>query len=305
MKSFIITVDTEGDDLWNWKPGQAITTENTKYIPRFQELCEKYGFKPVYLTNYEMAMDSRWVEYSAKKAMEGQCEIGMHLHAWNTPPDYALENRFGGNPYITEYPPDVMEQKVVTMMDLLRQRYELPILSHRSGRWATNDEYFRILARNGIEIDCSVTPELDLSGIHGCSTNCGNDYRRTPKTPYKIHSDILEIPMTTRRVYHFDGVSVRNRLRHALLGEETWLRPIRLSEKPMKRLTDWVIKEGNGEYLEFMVHSSELMPGGSIFFKDEEAVEQLYAVMESYFAYVRQLSYCGMTLQEYARGLGE
>ncbi|MBQ3252735.1 MAG: hypothetical protein IJB02_05815 [Oscillospiraceae bacterium] len=300
MKSFLITVDTEGDDLWHWKPGREITTENTKYIPRFQELCEKYGFKPVYLTNYEMAKDDRWVQYSAEKARDGQCEIGMHLHAWNTPPEHPMENRFGGNPYITEYPPEVMEQKVATMMELLQQRYEMPIRSHRAGRWATNADYFDILARNGIQIDCSVTPGLDLSGIPGCSANCGNDYRRAPKTPYRIHPDILEIPMTTRRIHHFGGRSIRNRLKNVLLGDEMWLRPIRLSAEPMKRLSERVIKEGNGEYLEFMIHSSELMPGGSIYFKTPEVIERMYEVLDSYFAYVSQMGYCGKTLQEYA-----
>ena len=54
MKKFIITVDTEGDNLWGYKEGDTITTNNALYIPRFQELCENYGFKPVYLTNYEM-----------------------------------------------------------------------------------------------------------------------------------------------------------------------------------------------------------------------------------------------------------
>lgn len=303
MKSFLITVDTEGDDLWHWRPGQDITTENSKYIPRFQELCEKYGFKPVYLTNYEMALDDRWVAYSAKKAREGLCEIGMHLHAWNTPPAYRLENRFGGNPYITEYPTEVVEQKVVTMMELLQQRYEMPILSHRAGRWATNDDYFGVLARNGIRIDCSVTPGLDLSGIAGCSVKGANDYRRAPKKPYRIHPDILEVPMTTRRVRHFGGHSFRNRVKNVLLGDQMWLRPIRLSEEPMKQLTSHVIKEGNADYLEFMIHSSELMPGGSIYFKNEEAVERLFAVMEDYFAYVSQLGYRGETLQEYAAGI--
>lgn len=38
-----------------------------------------------------MVCDDRWVKYSAGKAREGKCE---HLHAWNTPPEYALENRF-------------------------------------------------------------------------------------------------------------------------------------------------------------------------------------------------------------------
>ena len=91
-KYFIITVDTEGDNLWNWDGKSEIKTENSLYIPRFQELCEKYGFIPVYLTNYEMALDDRWVEYSSAKAKEGKCEIGIHLHAWNTPPIYELEN---------------------------------------------------------------------------------------------------------------------------------------------------------------------------------------------------------------------
>ena len=39
MKYFIITIDTEGDDQWNWKYGSKITTENVKYLPRFQKLC--------------------------------------------------------------------------------------------------------------------------------------------------------------------------------------------------------------------------------------------------------------------------
>ncbi|MDR8263551.1 deacetylase, partial [Acinetobacter baumannii] len=49
--AFLITIDTEGDNLW--QKHDSITTENARYLPRFQQLCEKYGFKPVYLTNYE------------------------------------------------------------------------------------------------------------------------------------------------------------------------------------------------------------------------------------------------------------
>ena len=63
MKKFLISIDTEGDNLWKWQVGDIVTTENAKYLPRFQSLCEKYGFKPTYLTNYEMAMDSFFIEY--------------------------------------------------------------------------------------------------------------------------------------------------------------------------------------------------------------------------------------------------
>ena len=65
MPYFIITVDTEGDNLWKWKKGDPISTQNAVLIPRFQELCEKYNFKPVYLMNYETDnrnRSSRWQE---------------------------------------------------------------------------------------------------------------------------------------------------------------------------------------------------------------------------------------------------
>lgn len=291
MKDFVITVDTEGDDLWHWQPNKPITTDNSKYIPRFQELCENYGFRPVYLTNYEMAMDDLWVQYASQKAKEGKCEIGMHLHAWNTPPEYALKNNFSGNPYITEYPEEIIDAKVAAMVQLLRDKFEQPIVSHRAGRWATNEVYFRSLARHGIRVDCSVTPEVDLSAIPGCEKNCGNDYRNVPKGTYRIHPDILEVPMTTRRVRHCREGSFKHRVKTLILGDGMWLRPLQKSVEPLKYLTERVLREKDCNHLEFMIHSSELMPGGSPYFQTEESVDVMYKVMEEYFRYISHL--CG------------
>ena len=72
MKKLIITIDTEGDDLWSWKQGDAITTNNTLFLDRFQMLCNKYNFFPVWLTNYEMIQDDRYVEFVKKYALEGK-----------------------------------------------------------------------------------------------------------------------------------------------------------------------------------------------------------------------------------------
>lgn len=66
---FVITVDTEGDDLWA-KP-REITTRNAQYLPRFQSLCERFRFKPVYLTNYEMAMSDIFVEFARDVVVRG------------------------------------------------------------------------------------------------------------------------------------------------------------------------------------------------------------------------------------------
>lgn len=77
--AFLITIDTEGDNLW--QKHDSITTENARYLPRFQQLCEKYGFKPVWLTNYEMAIDPVYIEFAKDAIARGTAEIGMHLHA--------------------------------------------------------------------------------------------------------------------------------------------------------------------------------------------------------------------------------
>ena len=52
---FIITVDTEADN--QWADPVPKTTENIKFIPRFQALCDRFGFKPTYLCPYEMVKD--------------------------------------------------------------------------------------------------------------------------------------------------------------------------------------------------------------------------------------------------------
>ncbi len=63
LTALLITIDTEGDDVWSRprEPG----VENARYLPRFQRLCESHGFKPTYLTNWEMAGNGTFVEFAA------------------------------------------------------------------------------------------------------------------------------------------------------------------------------------------------------------------------------------------------
>lgn len=297
-RKLIITVDTEGDNLWTWKSGNQISTGNTIFINRFQDLCEKHGFKPTYLTNYEMALDKRWVEYGKNKAKAGKCEIGLHIHAWNSPPIVELEDRYHGNSYITEYTDDIIQKKVTYLAELLRNVFEVPIISSRSGRWATNDMYYRALVNAGIKIDCSVTPEIDLSSIPGCSKNVGNDYSKYSKYPSEIYPGLYEIPMTTRKIRWGATGSFKHKVKSLLIGEEMWLRPLKLSMKYLKKIVEHTEKE-HMDYLEFMLHSSELMPGGSPYFADEEDIEKLYAILDQFFGYLKEKEYVGYTLSEY------
>ena len=72
---FLITIDTEGDDLWA-KP-QTITTHNSKFLPRFQQLCERFGQRPTWLVNYDMALCPDFQALGRNMLGRDAGEIGM------------------------------------------------------------------------------------------------------------------------------------------------------------------------------------------------------------------------------------
>ena len=304
---FLISVDTEGDDQWSWTPGKEITTENARCLPRFQELCESFGFKPTYLTNYEMCRDERFVKYMKPKAQHGLCEIGMHLHAWNCPPDYQLysskEIKAGQCPYLVEYPTEIMEQKIKTMTDLLANTFDNSVVTHRAGRWAMDDRYYEILEKYGYKADCSVTPGVDWRNCEGfVDGSVGSNYINESEKPHFV-GGIMEIPMTVRHLRKLSAPKTGSfreflgRIHGYISGKhEIWLRPNGKNIEDMMYLVDRCFKSGD-EYIMFMIHSSELMPGGSWRFDTDEKIEKLYGDIEKLFAYVSS-KYTGITIGE-------
>ena len=314
-KKFLISIDTEGDNLWDYKPGDKITTKNTDYLVRFQNLCDNYGFKPTYLTNYEMANDPHFVETFKPVAESNRCEIGMHLHAWNSPPDYKLAQRddgLYGSAYLIEYPLDIMEQKIAFMTDLITDRFGQKPITHRAGRWATDQNYFTLLNKFGYIADCSVTPGISWEDCPGFTKDSkGTDYTDFSPKPYKIEgTDILEIPVTVRENHRFRKPPVKrlksylgNALR-ALRGTgKIWLRPNGNNLENMLWLSDDVYRSSS-QYLMFMLHSSEFMPGGSPTFDTPEKVEKLYQDLEVLFKHIAG-KYRGETIGNFAKGLKE
>lgn len=297
MKYFIITVDTEGDNLWEYNEGEQIGTENARYIPRFQQLCEQFGFKPVYLTNYEMAKCDIFVSYAREWIKKGTCEIGVHLHAWNNPPIIELQGPYNGNPYLIEYVKHIMNEKFEVLFNLLKDRFNIEPISHRAGRWAMDERYFRILKSFGIKVDCSYTPGVNWNLSKGV-TRGGTDYTLQPQSLQWIDG-VLEVPATIRRFRNCMNGTFKHRLKSFIFGEDVWLRPAMSSLSSMKKVLDVVYNEKDVDFIEFMIHSSELMPNGSPYFKTEDAVEKEYSTMEALFKYAKENGFEGVTLKEY------
>lgn len=308
--AFLITIDTEGDNLW--ENHDRISTENTRFLPRFQELCEKYSFKPVYLTNYEMVMDSGYVEFARDVIARGAGEVGMHLHAWNSPPLTPLtDNDWRHKPYLVEYPADQIRAKVDYMTKMLEDRFQTKMLSHRAGRWAFNEYYAALLLEYGYLVDCSVTPRVNWQYSLGNPLGYGGtDYRDFPSQAYFINlqdiaqagsSTLLEVPMSIQ----YKHSVLMNTLKQGydrLRGKQrspsvNWLRPSGDNLANMKKVAEVSLAQGN-DYVEFMLHSSEFMPGGSPTFKTEQDIELLYLELEQLFIWLQSLT-VGKTLTEY------
>ena len=307
MKKFIITIDTEGDNLWQWKRGDTIRTDNTKYLPRFQNLCDKYGFKPTWLTNYEMMLDNDYVDFIKEVVNTGRGEIGMHLHAWSTPPEYCLKAETDSAPYLIEYPENIMEEKICSMTNIIKEKTGIVPISHRAGRWAMNETYFQLLKKYGYHYDCSVTPHINWNENQGQTADSqGTDYSKYSESPCKIEG-ILEIPVTIRYVHRVFGKDVNTakgylkKLYHFIKGKKIWLRPTGDNLEEMLWLVDYIEKSSD-EYIMFMIHSSELMPMGSPTFKNEEDIERLYQDLDILFKRISK-GFEGVTVGEYGNSI--
>jgi hypothetical protein len=312
--SFLITIDTEGDNLWN-RPHE-ITTQNARFLPRFQRLCERFSFKPTYLTNYEMANDPFFVEFGRDILARNSGEIGMHLHPLNSPPIKPLTaNDHRYQPYLFEYPTPVIREKIVYMNELLTENFQCQILSHRAGRWAFNEIYARILVDLGYRIDCSVTPHLSWREYPGDpSQDGGADFFQFPEDHYFVdlddigragQSDLLEIPLTVfdtaptpvRLIKkYFRRAAFIHRLANKLYPT-IWLRPAKGNRRRLFQ-TVALAERLRKDHLMFMLHSSEFMAGGSPTFLNERDIERLYADLEALFERIAR-SFKGQTLTEF------
>ena len=313
MKKFIITIDTEGDNLWRWKPGDAVTAENARFLQRFQNQCDRYGFKPTYLTNYEMASSKVFVDFAKKALKNNSCSIGMHLHAWNSPPLVELTNQLQvpAAPYLIEYSDEIMEEKIAFMTQYLADVFEMPILSHRAGRWAMDERYFSLLKKYGYTVDCSVTPGIDWRSNTGATEgSLGSDYSGFPKKPYFVFEDhdLLEVPVTlysTKHPFLADGDTLKEKVKQlyrGIRGRTVWLRPTGKNVNQMLWMIHKAAKDKDMDYIMFMLHSSEFMPGGSPTFKTEEDIEKLYRDLGVIFDAASK-HFEGETIERYAEDI--
>ena len=175
----------------------------------------------------------------------------------------------------------------------------------------------RVLVEAGYVVDCSVTPGVSWKRHKGDSDGGGGtDYRGFPEEPYFLDLDdirrrgsspMLEVPVTIRPNHPLPVRKIHRAFEHRRLGKlvrrfwgapSSWLRPNGANLESMLSVVDWAF-DRNAPVIEFMLHSSELMPGGSPTFRTSEQIEVLYAHLEKLFARLSAKGARGQTLSEF------
>jgi hypothetical protein len=256
--------------------------------------------------------------------LSGNAEAGAHLHSWTTPPFFDKEGyRLNDvhHPFATEFPEKLLNEKLGHLTTQIESAFGRRPVSFRSGRFGFNENLARILSANSYVVDSSVTPFTNWSVSKGMpGIKGGPDFSDKSPFPY-IYSfsgnSLLEIPVTilptvfplniNNRITRFyfknadEMLLLRQIKKYFLPNQPLWLRPFEWTTK--KHFLELIDEAARIKlpFLVMMFHSSELMPGCSIYRKDKASVEKLFELLESFFNLLKDKNITSLTLEEASR----
>lgn len=315
----IITIDTEGDNQWD--PSLPDSTENIRFIPRFQDLCDRHAFPPTYLCTYDVVSSDSFDEVLRPIHAGGRAEIGAHLHPWTTPPFTPWDRSERSTAYPSELPPGIFARKLEALTHLITYRSGRAPRSYRAGRWGLSAAHIPVLLELGYLADCSVTPMLNWTDAG--ARERGQDYSIAQAKPYFMAwgdparegaSGLLEVPVTIlntnawmrrspalRWMYaRYRKTGMARALNRTLLVAPRWFRPFSDMSVDRMRAVFETARSLELPVIEMMFHSSELMPNGSPHNLTDAAVDNLHARLDQTFALLAREGVTGATLGDYA-----
>jgi hypothetical protein len=248
-----------------------------------------------------------------------EAEVGAHLHPWTTPPfidEPGFRDNDPSHAFMCELPEDLILAKLETLTTQIEEKIEARPTAFRAGRYGINDPSARILADLGYTVDSSVTPLMSWTTHPGLPHgNGGPDFRSHSARPFIISGTgdpgLLEIPVTiiptSAILRRFPGLQgLHNSLpvralskatgRRILRHQPVWLHPAHFEHTvgDLERVCGLQLKDSGVAVM--MVHSSELMPGGSPRTPTQESVEAVLRRLDRFLAFVRSKHVTSMTL---------
>jgi hypothetical protein len=271
----LVGIDTEGDNQWDAAARRNQRFENIYALPRLHALFARHGVRPTYVITHPVAMDPRSADVLRDLRAAGDCEIGAHHHAWETPP--CTEEDVKRHPYASMLPRAQFDAQLASLTSAIAAAVGEPPVSYRSGRFGFSADHVAALERRGYLVESSVAP-LFYESHKG-----GPEFVDAPLKPYFLaydsatcagSSSVLEVPVSAalnrrlpkalQRAYARapKPYTTKRVLRALRLVRMRWLRPSYSSLEDMIGLaTD--LARWNEPVLNLLFHSSEAIVGGS------------------------------------------
>jgi hypothetical protein len=186
-----VVVDTEEEFDWHApfaRENTAVT--HVREIGRFQDICDRFGVRPIYAIDYPIATNPESVALFSKLLREGRAEIGCHLHTWVNPPFTETVSTLTS--YQANLPDALQHEKLSTLTARIEESLGVRPRIHKAGRYGFGASTLPILHDLKYEIDASFAPGFDL-GSDG-----GPDYSRALTQPGWLDDacSVLELPAT-------------------------------------------------------------------------------------------------------------
>ena len=293
----LVGIDTEGDNQWDPAARANQTFENLYALPRLHALFARHGVRPTYVITHPVATDPRSAEVLRTLLQRGDCEIGAHHHAWETPPCSAEDVR--RHPYASQLPRAQFEQQLRSLTDAITTAVGQPPVSYRSGRFGFSSDHVAALEQHGYLVESSVAP-LFYEAHKG-----GPEFVEAPLRPYFLAydsatrpgcSNVLEVPVSAalnRRLpralqYAYARAprpyTTKRILRALKLLRMRWLRPSYSSLEDMMALARQLRDDGE-PVLNLLFHSSEAIVGGSPYNRTQDELDAFCARLERFLEY--------------------
>jgi hypothetical protein len=308
----LVGIDTEGDNQWDAAARERQTFENIYALPKLHAIFGRHGVRPTYVVTWPVATDERSTEVLRFLKLRGDCEIGSHHHAWETPP--CSQEDVKRHPYARSLPLDQFEAQLAQLTAAIAQAVGEPPVSYRSGRFGFDASHVAALERYGYLVESSVAP-LFYEAHKG-----GPDFVDAPLTPYFLAYDsavrpgtsrVLEIPCSAAldrdvppwvaRAYGRAPwpYNTRRVLRKLGIARMQWLRPSYSSCDEMCDLARRLTIAGV-PVLNMLFHSSEAIVGGSPYNRTNAELEAFFGRLDRFLAFaVGELGARPATLREF------
>ena len=293
----LVGIDTEGDNQWSADARLNQRFENIYALPRLHTLFQEHGVRPTYVITYPVARDPRSADVLRALLAGGDCEIGAHHHAWETPP--CSEADVTHHVYASQLAGPQFQSQLENLTEAITAAVGRRPVSYRSGRFGFSAAHVPALERCGYMVESSVAP-LFYESHKG-----GPEFVEAPLTPYFLAYDsatrpgcsgILEVPVSAalnRRLpkalqYAYARApkpyTTKRALRAMRVVRMRWLRPSYSSLEDMIALaTD--LARWNEPVLNLLFHSSEAIVGGSPYNRTRDELDAFCARLQRFLRF--------------------